>query len=191
MGALPGDQRRAAEAGGIVSAQVAMIAAVGANGVIGAGNAIPWRLPSDFAHFKRITMGKPLIMGRKTFESIGKPLPGRTNIVITRRGDYRPEGVLVAQNLGAALALAQSKAKADAVDEVMIGGGGEIYREALPLADRLYITHVDAAPDGDALFPVIDPTIWHVVAELPVERTERDSAGFRVKVYERREAAKR
>jgi dihydrofolate reductase len=81
-----------------------MIAAVGANGVIGAGNAIPWRLPSDFAHFKRITMGKPLIMGRKTFESIGKPLPGRTNIVITRRGDYRPDGVLVAPSLGAALA---------------------------------------------------------------------------------------
>lgn len=174
-----------------MSASVSIIAAVGANGVIGAGNAIPWRLPSDFAHFKRITMGKPLIMGRKTFESIGKPLPGRTNIVITRRGDYRQDGVLVAPSLGAALALAQSKAKLDAVDEVMIGGGGEIYREALPLADRLYITHVDAAPDGDALFPVIDPTIWKVVAELPVERTERDSAEFRVKVYERRDAAKR
>jgi dihydrofolate reductase len=168
-----------------------MIAAVGANGVIGAGNAIPWRLPSDFAHFKRITMGKPLIMGRKTFESIGKPLPGRTNIVITRRGDYRQDGVLVAPSLGAALLLAQSRAMADAVDEVMIGGGGEIYREALPLADRLYITHVDAEPDGDAVFPVIDAAVWEVVEEPSVERTERDSAGFRVKVYERRDAAKR
>lgn len=170
---------------------MAMIAAVGANGVIGAGNAIPWRLPTDFAHFKRTTMGKPLIMGRKTFESIGKPLPGRTNIVVTSQQDYRPDGVIVIGSLAAALDRAQAIAAAEGADEVMVGGGGEIYREAMPLADRLYITHVEAAPAGDVRFPDIDPAVWTVVEEPPIARTERDSANFRVKVYVRREAPKR
>jgi dihydrofolate reductase len=159
-----------------------MIAAVGSNGVIGAKNGIPWRLPSDFAHFKRSTLGKPLIMGRKTFESIGKPLPGRTNIVVTRQPDYRPGGVLVFASFAAALAHAQSLA----VAEVMIGGGGEIYREAMPLADRLYITHVDAAPEGDTSFPEIDPDVWAVVDEPKLAPDLRDTATYRVKVYERR-----
>lgn len=168
-----------------------MIAAVGENGVIGAGNAIPWRLPTDFAHFKRTTMGKPLIMGRKTFESIGKPLPGRTNIVVTRQAGYQPDGVVVVGSLAAALDHARVVAATDGADEIVIGGGGEIYREAMSLADRLYITHVAAAPAGDATFPSIDPESWAMVAELPVERTERDSADFRVKVYERRGGPKR
>jgi dihydrofolate reductase len=168
---------------------VAIIAAVAANGVIGSGNALPWRLPSDFANFKRTTMGKPLIMGRKTFESIGRPLPGRTNIVITRQPDYRPEGVLVAASLAAALNQAQAVAAAEGAGEVVVGGGGQIYDEAMPLADRLYITHVDASPAGDTRFPAIDPEAWEVVEELPVAQTERDSAGFRVKVYVRRSPA--
>ena len=168
-----------------------MIAAVGENGVIGSDGAIPWRLPTDFAHFKRTTLGKPLIMGRKTFESIGKPLPGRTNIVVTRRDDYRPDGVEVFHSLAEALDRAQVIAASDGADEVMIGGGGEIYREAMPLAERLYVTHVAATPTGDARFPPIDPRQWEVEAEPEVLRTERDSADFSVKVYRRREPGAR
>ena len=167
---------------------VAMIAAVAENGVIGAGDAMPWRLPSDFAFFRRITWGKPLIMGRKTFESIGMPLPGRTNIVVSRQKGYQPEGVLVIDGLRAALEFAQSIAAADGATEVMIGGGGEIYREAMPLADRLYITHVDAAPEGDIFFPGIDPEDWAIVDEPDVQRTDRDSAAFRIRVYVRRQS---
>ena len=106
-----------------------MIAAIGRNGVIGTGNAMPWRLPSDFAHFKRTTLGKPLVMGRKTFESIGRPLPGRANIVVSRQPGYRPEGVVVIGSLDEALAHARAVAEVDHAGEVMIGGGGEIYRK--------------------------------------------------------------
>jgi len=166
--------------------KIAMIAAVGSNGVIGAGNAMPWRLPSDFAHFKRTTMGKPLIMGRKTFESIGKALPGRINIVVTRQKGYQPDGVLVIDSLDAAIDHARTIARAEGVDEVFIGGGGELYREAMPLADRLYITEVDLAPQGDTVFPSIDHGVWVVVDEPEVPLTGKDTASFRVKVYERR-----
>lgn len=169
-----------------MSALVAMIAAVGSNGVIGADNGIPWRLPSDFAFFKRTTMGKPLIMGRKTFESIGKPLPGRTNIVVTRDQSFAPAGVEVVRSLEDALDLAQAIAARDGVDEVMIGGGGAIYAAMIPRADRLYITHVDAAPEGETTFPAIDPGEWSAVAEPEVPPDPRDSAAFRVRVYERR-----
>jgi len=169
-----------------MSVKVAMIAAIGRNGVIGAGNSIPWRLPSDFAFFKRTTMGKPIIMGRKTFESIGKPLPGRTNIVVTRQKGYQPDGVLVIDSLAAALGHARSMAEADGVDEVFIGGGGELYREAMPLAERLYITEVDLEPQGDTVFPAIDHAHWVVVDEPEVPLTGKDTASFRVKVYERR-----
>lgn len=170
---------------------VAIIAAVATNGVIGAGQAIPWRLPSDFAFFKRTTMGKPLIMGRKTFESIGKALPGRTNIVVTRQRGYQPEGVVVVESLTAALERAQSIAAADGSGEVMVGGGGQIYRDAMPLADRLYITHVEAAPEGETRFPGIDPAIWTIIDAPNVPRSDRDSAEFRVKVYARRDASAR
>lgn len=165
---------------------VALIAAVAENGVIGSGNAIPWRLPSDFAFFKRMTVGKPLIMGRKTFESIGRPLPDRVNIVVSRQKGYQPTGVLVIDSLAAALDHAQSIAAADGASEVMVAGGEAIYRAALPLADRLYITHVALAPEGDAFFPEIDPAVWMVVDEPALARHERDNAPFRIKVYERR-----
>ena len=165
---------------------VAMIAAVGRNGVIGAGSTIPWRLPSDFAHFKHMTLGKPLIMGRKTFESIGRPLPGRTNIVISRQAGYQPDGVVVVDSVAAALHRAQDVALAGGASEVMVGGGGEIYREMMPLADRLYISHVDLEPAGEALFPTINPEQWMVIEEPPIEPHPQDSATYRVKVYERR-----
>lgn len=174
-----------------MSVPVAMIAAVGRNGVIGAGNAIPWRLPSDFAHFKRTTLGKPIVMGRKTFESIGKPLPGRTNIIVTRTSGYAAEGAVVVESLEAALGYAQAVAEVDGASEVMICGGGEIYSEALPHADRLYVSHVEAAPEGDATFPEIDPEEWAVVEEPDVAPDPRDTAVYRVKVYERRNPAKR
>jgi dihydrofolate reductase len=164
-----------------------MIAAVAENGVIGAGNAIPWKLPSDFAYFKRMTLGKPLIMGRKTFESIGRPLPGRVNIVVSRQEGYQPEGVLVIHTLAAALDHAQTIAAADGAGEVMIGGGETIYRAAMPSADRLYISHVALAPEGDSFFPEIDPMLWEVVEEPEVPLSGRDSAAFRVRVYARRE----
>lgn len=164
-----------------MTAPVAIIAAVARNGVIGNRGALPWRLPSDFAFFKRQTMGRPLIMGRKTFEGIGKPLPGRTSIVVTRNRDFAPEGAMVVASLGLALEAAQ----ASDPNEVMIGGGGELYREAIPIADRLYITHVDLEPDGDTTFPAIDPTIWREAEVIDVPRTERDSAPFRVVRYER------
>jgi len=169
-----------------MSVPVAMIAAIGANSVIGADGQIPWRLPTDFAHFKRTTLGKPLIMGRKTFESIGRPLPGRTNIVVTRQAGYAPEGVLVCHGLREALDHAQTVAATDGAGEVMIGGGAEIYREAMPLADRLYITHVAVSPEGDAKFPPIDPATWEITARHDIARGAKDSADFTVLTYGRR-----
>jgi dihydrofolate reductase len=170
---------------------VALIAAVAENGVIGDGNHIPWRLPGDFAHFKRMTLGKPLIMGRKTFESIGRPLPGRTNIVVTRQEGYQPDGVIVISSLEAALDHAQEIAKADRANEVMIGGGAEIYHQAMPFADRMYITQVMLEPPGDAFFPPIDFDQWKPGGEINVAAHPSDSAAFRVRVYRRNPLARR
>lgn len=166
--------------------RIAMIAAVGRNGAIGSGGDLPWRLPSDFAFYKATTMGKPLVMGRKTFESIGKPLPGRTNIVVSRQSGYAPEGVAVFATLDDAIEHAVSVARRDGVDEVFINGGGEIYRAAMSQADRLYITHVEATPEGDTFFPEIAQSEWEG-RDLPqVVAGPRDSAPFTVRVYERR-----
>jgi dihydrofolate reductase len=170
---------------------VAIIAAVAANGVIGDRNRIPWRLPSDFAHFKRMTVGKPLIMGRKTFESIGRPLPGRTNIVVTRQEDFHPDGVLTVGSLEAALRHAQEIAATDRANEVMIGGGAEIYAQALPLADRMYITHVGLNPEGDARFPAVDLEQWKESGTIRVSENPEDSAPFRIKVYRRKVTGRR
>jgi dihydrofolate reductase len=174
-----------------VSIPIAMIAAVADNGVIGNGNTIPWRLPSDFAHFKRTTLGKPLIMGRRTFESIGKPLPGRTNIIVSRRSDFRPEGATVVASLDAALEMARSVAEAEHAGEIMIGGGGAIYAEAMPFADRLYISHVELSPAGDTYFPPIRPEEWRRSGEIDVPAKPEDNAAFRVRIYERRGPARR
>lgn len=174
-----------------MSVAVAIIAAIAENGVIGDGNHIPWRLPGDFAHFKRMTTGKPLIMGRKTFESIGRPLPGRTNIVVTRQEGYQPNGVIVVPSLDAALERAQEIAKADRANEVMIGGGAEIYRQALPFADRMYLTQVMLEPPGDTYFPPIDFEQWKPGGEVNVAAHPEDSAAFRVRVYRRNPLARR
>lgn len=165
--------------------KIAMIAAVAENGVIGNGQTIPWRIPSDFAFFKRTTMGKPMVMGRKQFETVGKPLPGRTNIVVTRQAGYQPEGVVVVSSLDGALETARNIAEKDGVDEIMIIGGGDIYAQLMPLADRLYISHVELSPAGDVHFPAISPADWAIVDEPPVEPNGKDEASYRVKVYER------
>lgn len=169
-----------------MSLPVTLIAAVAENGVIGAGNAMPWHIPSDFAFFKSATLGKPVIMGRKTFESIGRPLPGRVNIVVSRQTDYQPDGVLVIDSLDAALAHAQAIAAADGAREVMVAGGATVYREAMQRADRLCISHVALSPEGDAFFPRIDPLEWIVVEERQPEPHPKDTASFRVRIYERR-----
>ena len=165
---------------------IAIIAAVAANGVIGYRNEIPWKLPSDFAHFKRMTMGKPLIMGRRTFESIGRPLPGRTNIVVSRQESYHPDGVIVVPSLEAALDEAQAVATRDRANEVMIGGGAEIYAQALPIADRLYITHVGLNPPGDAYFPRVTQDQWMDAGTINIAPNPADTAQFRVRLYRRR-----
>lgn len=128
---------------------VTIIAAMAVNRVIGKEGGLPWHLPDDLARFRAITLGHPVIMGRKTFESIGRPLPGRLTIILTRRQGYAPEGVAVARSLDEALALAGS------ADEVFICGGGELYREALPLADRIHLTVVHRPFEGDTTFPEI------------------------------------
>src|SRR5262249_48041760 len=145
---------------------IAMIAAVGSNRVIGKGNDLPWRLPADFRYFKKKTMGQTLIMGRRTFDSIRNgPLPGRRTIVITRQEGWRHENpaVEVAHSLQEALQRAVQGQAADAT--VFIAGGGEIFREALPLADRIYLTRIGAAFDGDAFFPELDPDDWRIAEQ--------------------------
>jgi dihydrofolate reductase len=163
-----------------------MIAAVAANGVIGQAGGIPWSVRSDMAFFKRTTMGKPLVMGRKQFETVGRPLPGRTNIVVTRNPGYAAEGVVVEPTLEAGLARGRMIAAADGVEEVMVIGGGEIYAQAMAFADRLYISHLPLAPEGDTWFPPIDPSVWVVVDEPEVVPSPADETSYHIGVYERR-----
>ncbi len=170
-----------------MSVKIAMIAGVAENGVIGSDQTIPWRVPSDMAFFKQTTMGKPIVMGRKQYETVGKPLPGRTNIVVTRQRDYRPEGVLVFHDVKTAVEKARDIAAADGVDEIMIIGGGELYAQLMDRADRLYITHIDLNPAGDVRFPAIEPAQWTVVDLPEITPSPRDEASYRVKVYERRQ----
>ena len=137
-----------------------MIVAMAQNRVIGINNKLPWYLPNDLKYFKQVTMGKPIIMGRKTFESIGKPLPGRTNIIITRNTDWQAEGVKVAHSLEQAYQLAEAIAEIDGQNELMIIGGDQIYQSSLPDTDRIYLTKVHAEVHGDAWFPEVDWSQW-------------------------------
>ncbi|WP_048646438.1 dihydrofolate reductase [Nitratireductor soli] len=162
---------------------IALVVAIAENGVIGREGGLPWRLSTDMKRFKAVTMGKPVIMGRKTWESIGKPLPGRRNLVITRRADYAAEGAECVSSLEVALALAGGT---QADTEVCVIGGGEIYREALPTADVLHVTHVHANVDGDAVFPPIDAEIWERVSREEVPAGEKDVYATSYVVYQRR-----
>jgi dihydrofolate reductase len=152
--------------------KLSLIVAVSRNGVIGVDNQLPWHLPEDLKYFKSVTMGKPLIMGRKTYDSIGRPLPGRTNIVITRDPSWQAQGVEVAQSLEAALQLGHSACDAAGVDEIMVIGGEQIYRMTLPEADRLYLTQVDAEVEGDAFFPEVDFSQWQQISEQLPQLTD-------------------
>ena len=137
--------------------KISIIVAMGANRVIGHDNRLPWHLPADLKHFRQITMGKPLLMGRRTWESIGRPLPGRISIVITRDGGYEAEGCIVVHSVDAALRAAQGH------DELMVIGGEQLYRQLLPQADTLYVTLVDGEFPGDAFFPELDQSEWREV----------------------------
>lgn len=155
-----------------------LIVARARNGVIGRDNTLPWRLPEDLAHFKRTTMGAPVIMGRKTWESIGRPLPGRRNIVVSRNPHLRIDGGETAASLEDALRLCVG------VDNVFLIGGAQLYEQALPSADRLVVTEIDADVEGDAFFPAIDPQQW-VVTEREVHRSEANGFDYAFVTYER------
>ena len=157
-----------------------LVVAVARNGVIGRDNKLPWRLPDEIAYFKRVTMGHPIVMGRRTWESIGKPLPGRMNIVVTRQGDYQAPGCTVVHSLDEAW-----KAAGDA-DEVCVIGGTTLFEESLPIADRIHYTEVEAYVEGDTFFPPFDRSQWQ---EREVERhpaDERHPYPYRILVLDRR-----
>ncbi|WP_461480608.1 type 3 dihydrofolate reductase [Porticoccus sp.] len=150
---------------------LSLIVAMARNRVIGRDNGLPWHLPEDLKYFKSVTMGKPILMGRKTFESIGRPLPGRLNIVITRNPEWQHEGVAVAASLEDALVLAANDSAAVAAGEVMVIGGEQIYRSAIEKADRLYITRVDAEVAGDAFFPDFQESDWREIKRQQPEQS--------------------
>jgi dihydrofolate reductase len=155
-----------------------LIAAVAENGVIGRGNQLPWRLKSDMQHFRRVTMGRPVVMGRKTFQSLFRPLAGRTTIVVTRDRDFAAPAAIVAHSLDAALAAARGDALRRGADAIMVAGGADIYAQLIAVADRLLMTMVHARPQGDALFPSIDANVWREKHRVERPAGPDDSAGF-------------
>lgn len=167
------------------SVSIVLIAAVADNGVIGRDNGLPFRQSSDLKRFKALTIGKPVLMGRKTFESIGRPLPGRTNIVVSRDPGFAPDGAVVVRDLEAALAAARDDARRRGVGEIAVIGGTWIFEQLMPLADRLEITHVHARPDGDTHFPPIDAAQWRAVARSDHPAGPQDEASFSYVTYTR------
>ena len=164
--------------------QIVLIAAVADNGVIGQGGTMPWRLKSDMRHFRALTTDKPVVMGRKTYLSLSiKPLPRRTSIVVTRDPAFTAPGVLVAPSLEAALQAARGDALRRAADAIMVIGGGEIYAQAIPFADRLEITQIHASPQGDVRFPAIDPALWHESTRESHAAGPDNDAGFDFVTY--------
>lgn len=160
--------------------EVTLVVAVADNGVIGRGNALPWDLPDDLKHFKQTTMGRPIIMGRKTFESIGRPLPGRLNIILTRSTDWQAVGVSTAATIGDAIDLAEQQALIDGADSVMIIGGAEVYRQALPFCTRAVVTRVHGQVDGDAFFDLSSFDHWIERKRSDVEGGTQNSHNFSV-----------
>jgi dihydrofolate reductase len=158
-----------------------------ANGVIGVGGALPWRLKSDLSIFKQVTMGKPLIMGRRTWDSLPrKPLPGRTNIVLSRDGTFAPNGAVVCEDFSEAVQIAREQAAEDGADEVCVIGGAEIFALALPRARRLYLTEVEAEPQGDVVFPSFDESPWRETRREAHPAGPDDDHAFVFRVLERR-----
>ncbi len=166
--------------------RISLIVAVAENGVIGRNGKLPWRLSSDLKTFRRLTMGKPIVMGRKTFESLKGPLDGRDNIVLTRDPHFEPEGVSVVDSFGDAMTLSRTLATARGADEIMIIGGADVFRSALPQADRIYWTVVHAKPEGDVHFPYLDLASWVEVESTDLPRSEKDDVTATLKVFDRR-----
>ena len=159
--------------------RLSMIVAMAKNRVIGAKGKIPWHLPNELQLFKQVTMGHHIIMGRKTHESIGRLLPGRTTVIVTRQPDYAVPGARIAHTLEQAVALCAGDS------EIFIIGGGELYRAAMPMADRLYLTVVDAEPDGDTQMPALNPADWQLQSTKQYSRDERHAHDYRFEVHDR------
>lgn len=162
-----------------------LIAAMGENRVIGVDNRLPWHLPGDLKYFKAKTLGKPVVMGRKTWDSLGRPLPGRLNLVISRQPGLALEGAEVFASLEAALARAEAWAQEEDAEEIMLIGGAQLYEQALPLASRLYLTRVALAPEGDAFFPAFEGCDWHRSSAIEHEASEQAPA-FSYEIWDRR-----
>jgi dihydrofolate reductase len=166
--------------------KIVIVAAIGENNVIGRDGALPWRLKSDLKHFRNVTLNRPVIMGRKTYVSIGKPLKDRTNIVLTSDLGLVAPGAVLATSMDAAFAFARQDAEKRGVDEIMVIGGSDVFAAALPIAERLEITHVHASPEGDSYFPPIDVQVWHEAAREKHAAGPDDDASFTVATYLRR-----
>jgi dihydrofolate reductase len=165
-----------------VSTPLGMIAAMNSKRVIGIDNTLPWHLPADLQYFKATTLGKPVIMGRLTWESLGRPLPGRKNIVISRNADYQAEGAEVVGSLDAAIELAEQTSPS----EIMLIGGGQLYREALTIAQTVYLTEVDNDLDGDTTFPMLDSGNWSEASREQHQKDDRNEFNYAFLRYERR-----
>lgn len=163
---------------------VSVIVAATRNQVIGRDNQMPWHLPADLRYFKQCTLGKPIIMGRKTWESLGRPLPGRLNIVISRQLDTSLEGAEVFADLATAIQRGQEWASEQGVSEVMVIGGGQIYQQAIELAQRVYLTRIDLELEGDAFFPVLDAQLWQKVS-AEAHPAQNDEPGYTFEVWQR------
>lgn len=164
---------------------LALIAAVAENGIIGKDNGLPWRLSTDLRRFKAVTWGKPVIMGRKTFQSIGSPLPGRTTIVVSRDPSFSAQGAVVVRDLDAALDAADAAAVSMRASEIIVAGGGEIYAQTIDLADRIYLTTVHVQAEGDSRFPAFDENEWKAVVTERLRASDRDSAATTYRVLDR------
>jgi dihydrofolate reductase len=165
---------------------ISLVVAVADNGVIGRDGGLPWRISADLKTFRRLTMGKPLIMGRRTFQSLKKPLDGRDNIVVSRDPDYRPAGAIMAASFGEALAIAEACAKGRGADEIAVIGGTAVFAAALPFAERIYKTEVHSSPPGDALFPPVDWGEWAEVSREALPPGPQDDSTATLVVLERR-----
>tara|TARA_B100000676_G_scaffold310291_1_gene376343 strand:+ start:2061 stop:2570 length:510 start_codon:yes stop_codon:yes gene_type:complete len=169
-----------------MSIRLSLMVAKASNRVIGRNNKLPWYLPNDLKYFKQVTFGKPVIMGRKTWDSLGKPLPGRTNIVITRQPDFQAEGAKVVATLDEAVTMAENVAFIEGQDEAVVMGGAEIYALALPKADRLYLTEVHAEVEGDTWFPEYDTSEWKEIGREDFPAEGPNPYDYSFVVYERK-----
>ena len=168
------------------SLPLVLVVAVAENGVIGRKGQMPWHIPGDLKHFKAVTMGRPMVMGRKTYESIGKPLPGRTSIVLTRDKNWRAEGVLVGHSLDEILKLANDDAKKTGASEIAIIGDSALFEETLPIAAKIELTEVHAKPEGDVFFPKYDHAAWRETRREGPMQGEKDDHAYSVVTLERK-----